>query len=410
MINSYFNNDILLIPGTKARAEDVNDRFSSVATGFGLLPTSHPLLKGFSDPVAVGVPTNASHAISAGDAIKGAFTFGSDTGIANAYVINLPLAPAAYTAGMGFYFKALNSSTGPSTININGLGIKQLVRSNGAQVFADDILAGSIIPVFYDGTKFLGPPAFPGQYDDLASLMNDVAAQVVYAEAQATLASAEADRADLEADRAATEAAAAAAAVTASLIAAVATEANRAETEADRSFTEANRAETEADRAATEAVPPGCLIFSASETPPPQTLATNGASYLRSAYPALFAAIGVMYGPGSDPGNTFQTPDYRGYHFRSTAGGSSIDPDRASRTNRGDGTVGDAVGTKQTDAVRNHVHSSQSWTGTASIAIGALNMNYLIHSATGLATGNPTTGGSAESRPKNVNVNVFMRY
>jgi hypothetical protein len=38
-------------------------------------------------------------------------------------------------------------------------------------------------------------------------------------------------------------------------------------------------------------------------------LVCDGASYLRSAKPRLYAAIGVTYGPGDVPGTTFQVPN-----------------------------------------------------------------------------------------------------
>tara|TARA_R110002012_G_scaffold197079_1_gene365612 strand:- start:7947 stop:8801 length:855 start_codon:yes stop_codon:yes gene_type:complete len=56
------------------------------------------------------------------------------------------------------------------------------------------------------------------------------------------------------------------------------------------------------------------------------------------------------------PATTFPVPDTRGYVARDL-GNVAIDPDVATRTNRGDGTVGDQVGTKQEDQFKSHTHS-----------------------------------------------------
>jgi hypothetical protein len=48
---------------------------------------------------------------------------GVDTGIVNAYVINFVANFTAYTDGIVIYFIPANGNTGPSTINVNGLGV-----------------------------------------------------------------------------------------------------------------------------------------------------------------------------------------------------------------------------------------------------------------------------------------------
>ena len=78
----------------------------------------------------------------------------------------------------------------------------------------------------------------------------------------------------------------------------------------------------------------------------------DGRLLSRVDYAELFAVMGVTYGAG-DGSTTFKLPDYRGRFERIKANGSGQDPNRNQRTNRGDGTAGDAVGTKQADAIRN---------------------------------------------------------
>ena len=98
-------------------------------------------------------------------------------------------------------------------------------------------------------------------------------------------------------------------------------------------------------------------------TVPPKFLKANGALISRTTYPelnALYSAQGYPYGAG-DGSTTFQLPDYRGKFPRFVADGSANDPDRATRTSRGDAgaTTGDAVGTNQADDFESHTHVQQ---------------------------------------------------
>lgn len=77
----------------------------------------------------------------------------ADTGAANAYVITPSPAITAYTAGQIFSFKAANTNTLTSTLNINGVGATTITRS-GTQLGAGDITSGQIYMVEYDGTNF----------------------------------------------------------------------------------------------------------------------------------------------------------------------------------------------------------------------------------------------------------------
>jgi hypothetical protein len=73
-------------------------------------------------------------------------------------------------------------------------------------------------------------------------------------------------------------------------------------------------------------------------------LIADGSRLLRALYPKLFAKIGLSFTPDND-GLTFCLPDLRGRLLRFSALGSEIDQSRLLRLDRGDGTVGDAVGT-----------------------------------------------------------------
>lgn len=77
--------------------------------------------------------------------------YASDTGISNAYVITLSPIPTAYVAGMEIAFLTNNANTASSTVNVNGLGVKPIVRPDGTSVVAGDIYAGQIVTCRYDG-------------------------------------------------------------------------------------------------------------------------------------------------------------------------------------------------------------------------------------------------------------------
>lgn len=101
-------------------------------------------------------PVSATAPISVGDNDPRIVNYFAETGAANAYVIT-PTNPvvAAYATGQRFSFKAANTNTLSSTLNVNALGAKTIKKIDGAtNLAAGDIVAGQIIAVEYDGTNF----------------------------------------------------------------------------------------------------------------------------------------------------------------------------------------------------------------------------------------------------------------
>lgn len=126
-------------------------------------------------------------------------------------------------------------------------------------------------------------------------------------------------------------------------------------------------------------------------------LECNGAAVSRTTYADLFGKIGATYGAG-DGSTTFNLPDYRGRFLRGHDAGAGIDPDAASRTDRGDGTTGDSVGTKQGDAVDAHTHTASSASDGAHTHTGGSYQNRSVGSSGFSVTeaiGNPGTYGSS---------------
>lgn len=129
MPNEYFELDAPLTRHTLGRAEQVNGIFQSVEAGFDKL----------ADPEVIN---------------QGRITYVADTGAADAYVVALPTAPSSYTAGLSLTMKAANSNTGASTVNVNSLGVKSIKRFDGNNLLANDIVAGMLVHIAYDGTNF----------------------------------------------------------------------------------------------------------------------------------------------------------------------------------------------------------------------------------------------------------------
>lgn len=146
----------------------------------------------------------------------------------------------------------------------------------------------------------------------------------------------------------------------------------------------------------------GSVMGWLTPTPPDSTwLECNGQSITTAGYPDLFSRIGYTFGGA---GANFNVPDFRGQFLRGWDHGAGNDPDAATRTNRGDGTTGDNIGTKQDDATEAHNHGLENLdTGSGSIGVGGASVQQP-------GTGPSFSGGVTQSttgnetRPKNINV------
>jgi len=86
-------------------------------------------------------------------------------------------------------------------------------------------------------------------------------------------------------------------------------------------------------------VEPGAILFVGRNTPPSGWLKANGAAVSRTAYAALYQAIGTTFGAG-DGATTFNLPDLRGQFLRGWDDGRGIDSGRV-------------FGSSQSDALQN---------------------------------------------------------
>lgn len=167
----------------------------------------------------------------------------------------------------------------------------------------------------------------------------------------------------------------------------------------------------------------GSLIIWPTATPPDGYLECDGSALSRTTYAALFAVLGTTYGKGAgtQADTTFRVPDLRGEFIRGWDHGRGADPDRAARTDRGDGTIGDQVGTKQIDQFRQHQHFSGLGTNNANKFHDYKNTTNLVSprsTSRRIAVSSGGTGGQAvtspegatENRPRNIALIVAIKY
>lgn len=184
-------------------------------------------------------------------------------GTANAITLTTGWTMAAYAAGQTFRFIAAFTNSDAVTVNVDGVGAKN-IKVGTTALSAGQIQASSMITITYDGTQF----------------------QIVL------------------------------------------------------------------QAASPAAIAVGAVMAWPMTTVPAGFLECDGSAISRSTYSALFAVFGTAYGVG-DGSSTFNLPNYKDYFLR---GFDSAGTDAGSRTDRGDGTTGAAVGTKQADQTRAHTH------------------------------------------------------
>jgi hypothetical protein len=80
---------------------------------------------------------------------------GTSGGTANAQTLTFSSGPAAYAQGNEFLFKAGNTNTGATTLNVNGLGAKTFKKEDENDLTGGEIIANRWYRATYDGTYLL---------------------------------------------------------------------------------------------------------------------------------------------------------------------------------------------------------------------------------------------------------------
>lgn len=162
MSNDYFTDTSTAADFTRARASAVNTLSAAVEAAFDLLPAVASLNK----------------------VVKPAVTPG---GTANALTITNTNAVASYATGQKIAFKAAYTNSGAATVNVDGLGVKNLLRPDGSNLVAADLTAGRMYEATYDGTAFqLHTNLLDLSEDGVGSYIASISASALAAASSAT--------------------------------------------------------------------------------------------------------------------------------------------------------------------------------------------------------------------------------
>lgn len=315
-------------------------------------------------------------------------------GSSNAYTITTNEAGGLYD-GLWIKVKASFTNTGAATLNRNGGGAVAIKKGGTTDVASGDIIQNHVYDLVYDGTNWQlidGDALKPGVVNTISASWTFSAGQAFTSYLEMTEMSAPsapaADKARLYAvdnggvSEIATKDSAGAVRVLSTLI--------------------------------------GEVKMWTTATVPSGYLECNGAAVSRTTYAALFAVIGTTYGAGNGT-TTFNVPDLRGEFVRGWDHGKGSDPNAASRTNRGDGTTGDNVGTKQADEFELHGHpfalavavnGSTANTGGLAMTTGGPTDFPAFANTNPSGTNGEQIGGSggSETRPRNVNLMFIIKH
>ena len=92
---------------------------------------------------------------AAGQVQDGTITYLTSVSGTDTITATAPLSMTAYAAGQSFRFIAAGANTTTSvTININGIGAKNITKNGTTALAIGDIISGSVVTINYDGTQF----------------------------------------------------------------------------------------------------------------------------------------------------------------------------------------------------------------------------------------------------------------
>lgn len=145
------------------------------------------------------------------------------------------------------------------------------------------------------------------------------------------------------------------------------------------------------------AAPPGAVLFFAMDTAPVGWLKADGSIVSRTAYAALFAAIGTTFGVG-DGSTTFGLPDLRGEFIRAFDDGRGVD-------------TGRVFGSAQASQMQSHTHTFNSnGNGNGSSSYYPLGgSEYSVPTVVTVSATGGTTN-SSENRPRNIALLACIKY
>ena len=96
---------------------------------------------------------------------------------ANAYTVTPTTAVVSYDTKMQLIFVPTATNTGASTVNISGLGVKNIKAVDGTDPIAGDLMSGSVYKAIYNGTEFRLVSSTKQYVDTLRTYVNTLAFQ-----------------------------------------------------------------------------------------------------------------------------------------------------------------------------------------------------------------------------------------
>ena len=134
-------------PWIASQLNDIYGHHQALLKSAGIVPSGSP------DEVGASQYLQSIVELASGRA----FNY-DDSGLADAYVLDVQTdqeGPSSYFTGMVAVFEAGNNNTGASTVNINGLGVKNIVDDiTGNTLNSGRILNGLRSEIIYDGVSF----------------------------------------------------------------------------------------------------------------------------------------------------------------------------------------------------------------------------------------------------------------
>ena len=149
------------VPSTVISSTTMNNTMSDIATAL----TQSIANDGQTTPVA-NLPmatfrhTNVGNAVArtdyaaAGQVQDSGLQWLTSVAGTNTITASITPSPTTYTAGQTFRFVSAGANTGATTLNINGLGAKNVTKNGSVALVAGDIASGAVVDVVYDGTQF----------------------------------------------------------------------------------------------------------------------------------------------------------------------------------------------------------------------------------------------------------------
>lgn len=126
MTNPYYTFSPHLIPGSRARSDEINTQYTLIEQAFDNLPSTVDALT------------------------TGRATYGVESGSGDTYIVTLIDTRTSNQNGDEVVFRATHGNDGASTIQVDGITAVPLVRYTGNDVQAGDLLSGSWYTARYD--------------------------------------------------------------------------------------------------------------------------------------------------------------------------------------------------------------------------------------------------------------------